>query len=193
MLHVTWYASSFFLLISVPSFLYNILMTHIKQPSKGEIIIYKTKGGETQLEVKLEKETVWLSQSQIAQLFNTERSVVTKHIGNIFKSQELIEKSNVQKMHIPNSDRPTKFFSLDVIISVGYRVNSARATQFRIWATQTLKNYLIQGYVLNQKKLEEQAGKLRELQNAYLRSDLFLYEYREYISSPCAPYCNKQP
>jgi len=131
----------------------------------GDIVIYKTKEGKTQLEVKLEKDSVWLTQIQISRLFNTERSVITRHIKNIFMSKELEEKSNVQKMHIPLSDKPVKLYNLDTIISVGYRVNSQRATQFRIWATNTLKNYLIHGYILNQKKLEIHTNKLRELQD----------------------------
>lgn len=113
-----------------------------KEIKKGEIIIYKTPKG-PQLDVKLKKQTLWLTQAQIASLFNIERSVITKHIKNIFESGELIEKSNVQKIHIANSDKPIKLYNLDLIISIGYRVNSKRATQFRIWATNTLKKCLI--------------------------------------------------
>jgi hypothetical protein len=87
---------------------------------KGEIVIYRAKGKDVQLEVKLEQETVWLSQEQIAKLFKTERSVIIKHLGNIFHSNELDEKSNVHFLHIALSDKPVKFYSLDVIISVGY-------------------------------------------------------------------------
>jgi death-on-curing family protein len=133
-------------------------------PSKGEIIIYKTSKG-PELEVKLKEETVWLTQSQIAILFDSERSVITKHIKNIFQEGELEEKSNVQKMHIANSDKPVSFYDLDVIISVGYRVNSKRATQFRIWATKTLKKHLLNGYTINEKRLLEQTAKFKELQN----------------------------
>lgn len=134
---------------------------------KGEIVIYKTSDKRVQLDVKLEKETVWLTQKQISQLFNTDRSVITRHLKNIFKSRELEEKErNVQKIHIPFSDKPVKLYNLDVVISVGYRVNSKRATQFRIWATQVLKNYIVQGYTLNQKRLLEQQEKFKELQQA---------------------------
>ncbi len=101
-----------------------------------KIVVYKPKIGKFRLEVKLDKDTVWLSQQQIAGLFESDRSVITKHVQNIFKSGELNKKSNVQKMHIPFSDKPVLFYNLDVIISVGYRVNSRRATQFRIWATK---------------------------------------------------------
>ncbi len=135
-------------------------------PSKGEIAIYQTKDKKIQLEVKLEQETVWLSQEQIAKLFKTERSVITKHLGNIFHSNELDEKRNVHFLHIPFSDKPVKFYSLDVVISVGYRVNSTRATQFRIWATNVLKRHLIDGYTLNEKRLKEQTQKLQALQRA---------------------------
>ena len=135
-------------------------------PAKGEIAIYQTKDKKVQLEVKLEQEMVWLSQEQIAKLFKTERSVITKHLGNIFHSNELDEKSNVHFLHIPFSDKPVKFYNLDVIISVGYRVNSSRATQFRIWATNVLKRHLIDGYTINEKRLREQALKLQALQRA---------------------------
>jgi hypothetical protein len=135
-------------------------------PAKGEIAIYQTKDKKVQLEVKLEQEMVWLSQEQIAKLFKTERSVITKHLGNIFHFNELDEKSNVHFLHIAFSDKPVKFYNLDVIISVGYRVNSPRATQFRIWATNVLKRHLIDGYTLNEKRLKEQAQKLQALQRA---------------------------
>jgi len=103
----------------------------------------------------LREETIWLAQTQIALLFASERSVITKHLKNIFKSGELEEKSNVQFLHIANSDKPVKFYNLDVIISVGYRVNSKRATEFRIWATQVLKKYITKGAVINQKRLRD--------------------------------------
>jgi len=134
--------------------------------NKGEIIIYQTSKKEVGLKVRLEKETVWLTQAQIAELFNTERSVITKHIRNIFNSEELSEKSNVQKMHIANSDKPVKFYNLDLIISVGYRVNSKHATQFRIWATSVLKQHILQGYTINESHLLEARDKFRELQTA---------------------------
>ena len=130
-----------------------------------EIEIYKTKEGKTQIEVKFEGDTVWLTQSQITDLFQRDRTVVTKHINNIFKEGELEEKSNVQKMHIANSDKPVVFYNLDVIISVGYRVKSKQATQFRQWATQRLKDYLVKGYAINEQKLkasQEQFNSLKQ-------------------------------
>lgn len=97
---------------------------------KGQVILYKN-----HLEVRLEKDTVWLTQKHMSELFDTDRTVISKHLRKIFNSGELEEKSNVQKMHIANSDKPVTFYTLDAIISVGYRVNSKRGTQFRIWAT----------------------------------------------------------
>lgn len=123
--------------------------------NKGEIVIYQSKDGSAELEINLQKETLWLTQKQVASLFETERSVITKHLNNVFLSGELSQKSNVQKMHIANSDKPVKFYSLDAIISVGYRVNSKKATQFRIWATSMLKNHILNGYTLNRKRLQE--------------------------------------
>ena len=121
----------------------------------GEVVLYRAEDGTAALDVRLQGDTVWLTQDQMAKLFGRERSVITKHIRNVFKEGELPEKSNVQKMHIAKSDKPAAFYNLDVIISVGYRVNSKRGTQFRIWATRTLKDHLIQGYTLNERRLKE--------------------------------------
>ena len=127
--------------------------------SKGQVIVYKNT-----VEVRLEKETVWLTQKQMAELFDTERSVITKHLRNIFESKELEEKSNVQKMHLAHSDKPVLFYNLDAIISVGYRVNSKQGTQFRIWATNVLRKHLVDGYTINEKRLKSAAHKYQELQ-----------------------------
>lgn len=129
----------------------------------GEVIMYSTSDGETSIEVRLENETVWLRQEQIAQLFVRDRSVITKHINNIFKEKELERKSNVQILHIANSDRPITLYNLDVIISVGYRVKSLRGTQFRIWANKILKDYLLKGYSTNEKRLREHSRQLDDL------------------------------
>ena len=128
----------------------------------NEIEIYKTTDGQTEIEVKFQEDTVWLTQSQITALFLRDRTVITKHINNVFKDGELEEKSNVQKMHIANSDKPVSLYSLDVIISVGYRVNSKRGTQFRQWATQRLKDYLVKGYAINQKHLAKNLHHLEQ-------------------------------
>ena len=132
---------------------------------KSEIILFKN--GNMELEVNLENDTVWLTQAQIAELYDTERSVITKHIRNIFQSGELDERSNVQKMHIANSDKPVSIYNLDVIISVGYRVNSKKATKFRIWSTKILKEHLLKGYTINQKRLDflEKTVKLIDIAN----------------------------
>lgn len=124
----------------------------------SEILIYQTEDGKTKIQTRLENETVWLSQEQMAELFQRDRSVISKHIGNIFNEGELEEKSNVQNLHISSSDKPVKFYSLDVIISVGYRVKSHRGTQFRIWATQRLREYIVKGFTLNDELLKEAGG-----------------------------------
>mgnify|MGYP001561964349 CR=1 FL=1 len=129
-------------------------------------LVYITRDGQVKLAVNLKNETIWLTQQQIAQLFCVDRSVITKHINNVFKEGELTEESNVQKMHIAGSDKLVKYFNLDLVLSVGYRVNSKQATQFRIWANKILKDYLIKGYVINQKRLKEQAKYFQELQQA---------------------------
>lgn len=124
-------------------------------PKENNFILYTTPEGEVKLNVLLENETIWLTQEQMSNLFNRERSVITKHIGNVFNEGELEEKSNVQNLHISGSDKPVKFYNLDVIISVGYRVKSQRGTQFRIWATKTLKEYIIKGFVLDDNRLKQ--------------------------------------
>ncbi|HUH25794.1 MAG TPA: RhuM family protein, partial [Flavobacterium sp.] len=125
------------------------------EPTQNNFILYTAPEGEVKLTVLLENETIWLTQEQMSQLFDRERSVITKHIGNVFGEGELEEKSNVQNLHISGSDKPVKFYNLDVIISVGYRVKSQRGTQFRIWATKTLKEYLIKGFVLDDNRLKQ--------------------------------------
>jgi prophage maintenance system killer protein len=135
-----------------------------KPESQNEIIIYKAKDGRTSLEVNLAKDTVWLNQAQIMALFQRDQSVVSRHIRNLFSEGELDQESNMQKMHIAGSDKPVVLYSLDVIISVGYRVKSKQGTQFRIWATQVLKDHLLRGYTVNEKRLLEQNTRLKELQ-----------------------------
>jgi hypothetical protein len=125
--------------------------------NKSEIIIYSTDDGLTKIQTRLENETVWLTQAQMAELFGKDRTVITKHIANVFKDGELIEKSNVQILHIANSDKPVKFYNLDVIISVGYRVKSHQGTKFRQWATERLREYIVKGFTMNDELLK-QAG-----------------------------------
>lgn len=122
---------------------------------QSDFLLYTGNDGKVNVEVFLKDETVWLTQKALAELFGKERSVITKHLKNIFESGELEEISNVQKMHFSHSDKPIKYYNLDVIISVGYRVNSYQATQFRIWATKTLKEFIIKGFVLDDERLKQ--------------------------------------
>lgn len=126
--------------------------------NNNEIIIYQTEDGVTKISVTLDGDTVWLTQAQMAELFQRDVSVISRHISNIFKEGELDEKSNLQILQIANSDKPVTLYSLDVIISVGYRVKSLRGTQFRIWANGVLKDYLIKGFALDDERLKGNAG-----------------------------------
>ena len=133
--------------------------------NNNQIVIYTDNAKNIHLDVKLKDESIWLTQAELALLLHVERSVVTKHLRNIFNSGELVKNSNVQKMHITHSDKPVALYSLDAILSVGYRVNSKQATQFRIWATGILKEHILKGYTLNEKRLKEnQTIKLKELE-----------------------------
>jgi len=139
-----------------------------EQFSKGEIAIYKARSG-PEIRVNLDKETIWLAQKQIAALFDTERSVITKHLKNIFKDNELNEKSVCANFAHTAKDGKiykTQFYSLDAIISVGYRVNSNKATQFRIWANRILRDYLVKGYAINENRILQAQDKIKKLQEA---------------------------
>lgn len=125
---------------------------------KSEIIIYQTEDGKTKIDVRMENDTLWLSQSQMAQLFGRDRTVIGRHIRNAFSEGELEEKSNVQILHVANSNKPVAFYSLDVILTVGYRVKSVRGTQFRQWATGILHEYLQKGFSLNDDVLKNMGG-----------------------------------
>lgn len=124
------------------------------KPRESQFLLYTGPDGQVNVEVFLAGETVWLTQKRMAELFGVDRTVVLKHLKNIFEAQELQEKSNVQKLHIANSAKPVTFYNLDVIISVGYRINSWQATQFRIWATRTLRSYVIKGFALDSERLK---------------------------------------
>ncbi|MEO5368396.1 MAG: virulence RhuM family protein [Magnetococcus sp. WYHC-3] len=135
--------------------------------SRGEVIIYRTQDGRTALDVRLIQETVWLTQKQMALLFSTDRSSIAKHIGNILKRKELNRVSVCAKFAHTAEDGKTyqaAVYNLDMIIAIGYRVNSKRGTQFRIWATQVLRDHLLNGYTVNEKRLREQVTRLKELQ-----------------------------
>ena len=132
---------------------------------RGEIIIYQTPDGVTNLDVRLENETIWLTQAQIAELFGTKRQAITKHLKNIFQDVELEEYSVCSILEHTAKDGKmyqTKFYSLDAILSVGYRVNSKNATQFRIWANKVLKEYIVKGYAINQRAKVEQLDDLKQ-------------------------------
>jgi prophage maintenance system killer protein len=130
----------------------------------GEVVVYEAPDGAVRVDVRLGRDTVWLNQVQMAELFGRERSVVTKHVRNVFKEGELAEESNVHFLHVAGSDKPVGFYSLDVVISVGYRVKSLRGTQFRIWATNTLREHLLRGYTLHERRLRERG--LGEIEQA---------------------------
>jgi len=146
--------------------------------SQPDIIIYQAKNGAIELKGDYEKENIWATQAQIAEIFSVDRSVATKHIKNIFKDEELNQKSNVQFLHIPNSDKPVKFYSLDVILAVGYRTKSAVAIKFRQWANQTLKQHITKGFTINKSLLkknytlfEQALSDLQKLSQNTLSSD----------------------
>jgi hypothetical protein len=125
---------------------------------QSDIIIYTTDDGLTKIETTFDGDTVWLSKAQMAELFQRDRSVISKHIKNIFEEGELLREGNVQILHVANSDKPVEFYNLDVIISVGYRVKSKRGTQFRIWATGVLKEYMRKGFALDDERLKNLGG-----------------------------------
>ena len=120
--------------------------------TKG-VVIYQTKSGAIQFRGDFEHENIWATQAQIAELFGIERSVATKHINSIIKNNEVDQKSNVQKMHIANSDKPVALYSLDIILSVGYKANSRLAINFRKWATQILGSHIKKGYTIDRRRV----------------------------------------
>jgi prophage maintenance system killer protein len=135
------------------------------QNNKNQILIYKTETGQYNVEVLLDGDTVWLTQQQMAELFDKSKSTINEHIQNIYDSNELILNETMRKFgNSEFSTKPTNYYNLDVIIAVGYRVNSIRGTQFRIWATRTIKEHLLKGYTINQKRITETG--IKELENA---------------------------
>lgn len=137
--------------------------------NQDQIIIYQAVDGSLTVDVILENDTLWLSLYQLANLFERDKSVISRHLSNIFKERELVRDSVVAKNATTASDGKTylvEYFNLDAVISVGYRVNSKRGTQFRIWANQVLKDYLIKGYTLNEQKLKEQSEQFNSLKQA---------------------------
>ena len=131
---------------------------------QNSIVLYQTEDGQTQIDVRLENDTVWLSVEQMSALFDREESNVRRHVLNAFREGELArDENNVHFLHVNGVKKPVPFYSLDVIISVGYRVKSKRGTAFRIWARNILKEYLVKGYAVNERLRKEQIGELRQL------------------------------
>ena len=130
---------------------------------KNEIIIYQTEDGQTQIDVRMENETVWLSANQMASLFDRDEKTIRKHINNVFLDCEVEKESNTHFLRLAHSDKPVAFYTLDVIISVGYRVKSQRGVQFRQWANRVLKQYLVKGYAVNERRVQEHYTELRQL------------------------------
>ena len=143
-----------------------------EQKNTGEILIYQTEDGQASLEVKLIKETVWLNLNQMAGLFQRNKSVVSRHISNVFRTGELSKGATVAKFATVQIEgdrkitRNIEYYNLDMIIAVGYRVNSLRGTQFRIWANKILKDYLVTGYALNEKRLQSQIEQYEALKQS---------------------------
>jgi len=125
-----------------------------KDNSKS-ILIYESKDGSKKIDVNLTEDTIWLNQLQISELFERDRTVITRHINNIFKEGELPKESNVQKMHFSHSDKPINHYNLEVIISLGYRVKSKKGTDFRIWANKVVKEHIVYGYSVNKNRLKQ--------------------------------------
>ena len=130
---------------------------------EDKIVIYQTEDGQIQIDVRLEKETVWLTTAQMSLLFDREESNIRRHVINVFKEGELERDNNVQKIHVNGVKKPVPIYNLDVIISVGYRVKSKRGTAFRIWARNVIKDYLLKGYAVNQRIHSKQIAELRQL------------------------------
>ena len=128
-----------------------------------KIVIYQTADGQTTIEVKLENETVWLSANQMANLFDRDEKTIRKHINNVFSEGELEKENNTHFLRVDGVKQPVAFYSLDVIISIGYRVKSQRGTQFRIWANRILKEYLVKGYAVNKALTEQRYTELKQL------------------------------
>lgn len=126
-----------------------------RSPNKGQIIIYQGQNGPVSLNIDVSSQTIWASQSQISDMFGINQSVVSRHINNIFTGDEVERKSNMQKIHIANSDKPVSLYSLDILLAVGYRANSSKAIEFRKWSTLTLKKYITEGYAVNNQLIKK--------------------------------------
>jgi len=130
-------------------------MSARRKNESQKLAIYQTKGGAIELRQDFDKETFWATQKDLSVIYEKDQSVISRHINNIFKDEELNKKSNMQKLHIANSDKPVKLYSLDIILAVGYRVNSTKAIEFRQWATKILKQHITKGFTINQNKINK--------------------------------------
>ncbi|OHD87277.1 MAG: DNA-binding protein, partial [Sulfuricurvum sp. RIFCSPLOWO2_12_43_5] len=136
----------------------------------SDIVIYND--GEIELNISVTEDTLWLTQMQLSDIFEKDQSVISRHIKNIFKDNEVDEKSNMQKMHTANSDKPVNFYSLDIVLAVGYRTNSSKAIKFRQWATSVLKSYIQNGYAINGDKITNERFVSLESDVATLKSQM---------------------
>ena len=165
----------------------------------GEFLLYQTEDGRTRLEVRVQQETVWLSLNQMAELFQRDKSVISRHVNNVFEEAELRRDATVAKSATVQTEggkqvtREIEFFNLDVIISVGYRVKSQRGTQFRIWATQRLREYIVKGFALDDERLKQRGGgnyfeellaRIRDIRSA---EKVFWRRLRQFPKSMIAP------
>jgi len=144
------------------------------QNSEKSMVVYKSEDGTIKLEVQLYNDTVWLTQAQISVLFQKDVSVISRHIKNIYKEGELDEESNLHFLQIPFSDKPVRFYDLDIIIAVGYRVKSPRGTQFRKWARPIIKDYILKGYAINQRfeRLENRVSQTEKKIDFFVKTSL---------------------
>lgn len=126
--------------------------------TKGELIIYTTEDGHVAMQLRIKDGTVWMTQAEMAELFQTDISGISRHLKNVFEEGEVSSESNLQKMQIAGSDKPVTLYNLNVILAIGYRVRSLRGTQFRQWATSTLREYLVKGFAMDDKRLKEPGG-----------------------------------
>ena len=141
------------------------------EQNQNELVLFESQDKGIKLSVPFNNETVWLSQRQMIELFERDQSVISKHIKNVFAEEEVDQESNMQILHITNSDKPVVFYSLDVIISVGYRVKSKRGTEFRRWANTVLKQYILNGYAANQERLSQLNQTIQLIKRLELQTD----------------------
>ncbi len=141
------------------------------EQNQNELVLFESQDKGIKLSVPFNNETVWLSQRQMIELFERDQSVISKHIKNVFAEEEVDQKSNMQILHITNSDKPVVFYSLDVIISVGYRVKSKRGTEFRRWANTVLKQYILNGYAANENRLSQLNQTIQLIKRLELQTD----------------------